>query len=316
MEFLRNVLVCQDEKVAGLLEAVEYFKERYASTAKKIPASYIISSLNILNEADINFKGARNKRLHVELALIKLCYLQQALALSMEDNSISKKKLTDKVTPLAFRNLPVIEFRKVESQKIRHHEESEPLGNNDQPKTIPEARLTIETAPPAEAVQPKEISGEVPKPLSTKLGALNKIREQYSKPTGTETAIIAKNLVPEELQKAWDNYTDTLRESKNPAAQSFDRASFNIINNSLFEIICNNNLEVKFIEQQRLSLCEHLQLWFNNKSLSYTLLIKDKPESTEKFEMPLNSREQFNKLADQYPLVKELKDRLRLELDY
>jgi len=31
---------------------------------------------------------------------------------------------------------------------------------------------------------------------------------------------------------------------------------------------------------------------------------------------PLSKREQYLKMIEQYPLVKELKDRLRLELDY
>jgi DNA polymerase-3 subunit gamma/tau len=31
---------------------------------------------------------------------------------------------------------------------------------------------------------------------------------------------------------------------------------------------------------------------------------------------PLTSREQFLKMTERYPLVKELKDKLRLELDY
>jgi DNA polymerase-3 subunit gamma/tau len=38
--------------------------------------------------------------------------------------------------------------------------------------------------------------------------------------------------------------------------------------------------------------------------------------SNSSIEAPLTSREQFQKMAEQYPLVKELKDRLRLELDY
>jgi len=33
-------------------------------------------------------------------------------------------------------------------------------------------------------------------------------------------------------------------------------------------------------------------------------------------DIPLSSKEQYLKLVEQYPLVKELKDRLRLELDY
>ena len=73
--------MCKDERSAELLEAVEGFRERYISTAKNIPAAYLVSALNILNETEINYKAARNKRLHVELALIKLCYLQQAIEL-------------------------------------------------------------------------------------------------------------------------------------------------------------------------------------------------------------------------------------------
>ena len=36
----------------------------------------------------------------------------------------------------------------------------------------------------------------------------------------------------------------------------------------------------------------------------------------EPAEKALNKRQQFQIIAEQYPLVKELKDRLRMELDY
>src|SRR5687768_17360857 len=77
-EFLRNLLICKDERIAGLLEVVESFKARYLETAKKVSTSYLVSALNILNETEINYKAARNKRLHAELALIRLTYLMQA----------------------------------------------------------------------------------------------------------------------------------------------------------------------------------------------------------------------------------------------
>jgi DNA polymerase-3 subunit gamma/tau len=31
----RNILICKDERVAGLLEVVESFKQRFIETAKK-----------------------------------------------------------------------------------------------------------------------------------------------------------------------------------------------------------------------------------------------------------------------------------------
>src|SRR5687767_8387720 len=93
MEFIRNLLVCKDEKVAGLLEVVENFRDKYITTAKKAPVSYLISALNVLNEAEINYKAARNKRLHVELAIIKLTFLQQALEFAGSGEPVAKKKV-------------------------------------------------------------------------------------------------------------------------------------------------------------------------------------------------------------------------------
>ena len=104
-EFARNLLVCKDEKAAGLLEVVDSFKDKYIATAKNVSPALLISALNILNDTEINYKAARNKRLHVELAIIKLCYLQQAIELSSEANGLSKKKWID--APLALRTAAI-----------------------------------------------------------------------------------------------------------------------------------------------------------------------------------------------------------------
>src|SRR6186997_1265980 len=47
-EFLRNLLVSRDAKVAMLLEVAEDFKQKYLQTAQKIAPAFIVSSLNIL----------------------------------------------------------------------------------------------------------------------------------------------------------------------------------------------------------------------------------------------------------------------------
>ena len=90
--FIRNLLVCKDPASAKLLESIEGWRDQYVTTASQISTPYLVSALNILNEAEIQFKMARNKRLHVEMAIIKLNFLQQAIELSLEDNQIVKKK--------------------------------------------------------------------------------------------------------------------------------------------------------------------------------------------------------------------------------
>src|SRR5215471_4752314 len=58
-EFIRNLLLSMDPKVAALMEVVESFRDRYISTASKTDAGYLVSALNILAESEINFKSAR-----------------------------------------------------------------------------------------------------------------------------------------------------------------------------------------------------------------------------------------------------------------
>ena len=104
-EFMRNILVCKDARAAVLLDVVEGMEAKYHSLASSIDTGYLISALNILNEAEMSYKMARNKRLHVELAIIKLNFLQQAIQVALQDENIVKKKRID--TPIALRYKPV-----------------------------------------------------------------------------------------------------------------------------------------------------------------------------------------------------------------
>ncbi|MEP7278288.1 MAG: DNA polymerase III subunit gamma/tau [Bacteroidota bacterium] len=310
-EFLRNLLVSKDEKVAALLEVVESFKDRYIATAQKTNFAYIISALNILNEAAINYKAARNKRLHIELALIKLTYLQQALELTAGSEGPTKKKMIDTVKPVAFKKLAFVPIR-------------EPAGLASKIAPAPTktvARLVIETPvvkTPAMAATPADTDSTVPVPGSVstgRLGGLNKIRSQYANGRDTGASVL-KPLTDELLQTAWNHFTALLKENKNPAAQSFDLAILRIKDESAFEIVTPNNLQLKFIESERVKLSEYLQQQFNNRLLTFFIIIEEIVDLSHKTVIPLNTKEQYQKIAAEYPLVKELRDRLRLELDY
>jgi DNA polymerase-3 subunit gamma/tau len=316
-EFIRNLLVCKDEKVAQLLEAVESFKEKYVSTAKKINTAYLISALNVLNETEINYKAARNKRLHVELALIKLCYLQQAIEFASNNETFSKKKVAETSKSIAFRNIvPVEAPRKKEEPKIVDKPQTG-LGSN-------RAKLLIETKPAEEKVLVEESNESYSQPvqqtakptINPTLGALSKLRQEVAGRQQTVADDKIKSLTDENLKEAWMQYAQQLRLSKNPALQSFELANIKIVNDSLFEVVTNNNLEQKFIEQEKRNVSGFLQKIFNNKALSFSVTVDENNVAPEPADRPLNKREQYQKIIEQYPLVKELKDKLRLELDY
>ena len=74
-QHLRDVLVSKDPQTVALLETSESIKKRYAEQAQKCPPTWLFQALDILNTCDINYRTARNKRLTVELALVKLTQL-------------------------------------------------------------------------------------------------------------------------------------------------------------------------------------------------------------------------------------------------
>ena len=308
-EFIRNLLVSVDEKVAVLLEVVESFKEKYLSTAKKTSPAFLISALNVLNEAEINYKAARNKRLHVELALIKLCYLQQALELQTNEGGVTKKKRVGEAKPVAFRQIAPMEMR---SMKLGTTKDKPPqLEAETSVIQETKAKLIIESKPEEKINVVEQNSGATPK-----LEALNKIRDQFKINSVSESETLHRPLVEEELQKAWMLFVRKLKDENNSAAESFELSVLRIKSENCIEVIVSNNLQQKFIEKDRTRVCGFLQQQLNNKFLQLSIVIEENLQLNPKTEAPLTAREQFLKITEQYPLVKELKDRLRLELDY
>ena len=72
---LRNVLVSKDAATVVLLEVSESVRQHYAEQAGRCAAPWILRALEVMGQCDINYRTARNKRLTVELALVKLCSL-------------------------------------------------------------------------------------------------------------------------------------------------------------------------------------------------------------------------------------------------
>ena len=69
---LRNLLLGKDKRVVDLMEVSSQLKARYAKQAERCSTEFLLRSLDIATECDINFRSANNKRLHLEVALMKM----------------------------------------------------------------------------------------------------------------------------------------------------------------------------------------------------------------------------------------------------
>jgi len=69
----RDLLVCKDEKTAILFEVGASIRERYIEIAGKCPLGFLYRAIEISNECDLNYRISKNKKLLIELMLIRLC---------------------------------------------------------------------------------------------------------------------------------------------------------------------------------------------------------------------------------------------------
>ena len=63
-------------------------------------------------------------------------------------------------------------------------------------------------------------------------------------------------------------------------------------------------------------LTDYIQQQFNNRSITFSVLVVEGEKEEVPEHLVMNSRQKFDKIVEQYPLVKELRDKLKLELDY
>lgn len=306
-EFIRNILVCKDPKSAPLLEVVEGMQVKYISAAAAMGMSYLVSALNILNEAEINYKMARNKRLHVELTLIKLNFLQEAIELASENGSIVKKKRFDGPVAIKTRSIPSIQVV---------------TPPNSSTTNKPSLSIDTSVAPSMPAAPPKAAATSTPAsaPAQTtgpKKNLLTALREKYGDQYAIEEVKEAESLHMEKLRACWDAYGSTLEaQQKHSAAGTFKMAVLEIENDIHFTVRVPGLTAQKFVEQERMMLIDQIFATFNNRSIKFSIIV----DATEKEDVPihmrLNSKQKFERISEQYPLLKELKEKLKLEIDY
>ena len=320
-EFLRNLLVSRDAKVMVLLEVPEDFKQKYLQTAQKVPAAYIISALNILNEAELNYKQSRNKRLHVELTIIKLSYLNQALELVNNDAVVSKKKLIDGAKTIAFRALAITKVAvNLSNEKISN--EIKPAADKENGQ-YSEARLIIEE--PSREIKKIASTKNTSTPVDTSngqnivpkisMGSLSKIRQQITQQNKEGNNEIV-HIKEDDLYVCWGLFIEKLKAKNNfSAVTNFKASELKVIDNNTIEIITQGEIHKAFVEVERAELIPHLQNYFNNRILSYQVRVVETEDTTVVTDVPLTRKQQYLKIIEEYPLVQELKDRLKLELD-
>lgn len=84
---LRNLLVCKDVVSLILLQTSSQVKEKYKTQSGICPQEFLYDALDLLDDCDQQYRNATDKRLLVEIALMRLAQIEEFKKKSLEERA-------------------------------------------------------------------------------------------------------------------------------------------------------------------------------------------------------------------------------------
>lgn len=287
-EHIRNILVCKDPATIQLLEVSEDVKQKYLVQAQESPMQFLLKSLGIINRCDVSYKSARNQRLQVEIALLQMSYLNAAPVDAEKKNDdgqglVRQPELSAKKEPVAKANMLA--------------EETPQYKTTDKPVTsfkdlnlasgfrLQQARQLVQQPAVTE-----DTSVHEPVPVQNEEVTLERFRyaaAEYAKQMQQKGKMqIALMLRPEMINRI-----------------DADNGIIGIENIS----------QKESFEAYRQDFLDFIRKQLNNSVINFRFEERQQEGAVKKAYSPI---EKFEAMIVKNPLLKELKSRLDMELDY
>lgn len=329
-EFTRNLLVCKDDRVLHLMEVSTNLKDRYKKAAAGVDAAFLLSALNILNDAEIAYKQAYNKRLHVEVTLIKLGYLQQAVLLVSDQKTgeVVKKKLVDNAPPQRLRApfaQPLPAFAAKPAPKTTAAGEARlPVHTGKSPEQPAGKQLVSAPSAPdmipipdTRPIPPIPAPSPAPSVSGERISDLKSFKTKFAAHRSAQTTPECIPLSETLLQEKWQVFITQKRAAQQlQVATNMELAVIGLSGDHEVTISSNNELQKHLIEEEKMEIAEFLKMEFRDPAIVLTITVNEQQSAADNTPPTLSARDQYLRLIEKYPLIKELKDKLNLELDY
>lgn len=291
---LRNLLLGKDPRVIDLMEVSQQVKSRYADQANRCSQYFILKSLDLANQCDINFKNSSNKRLHVEICLMKMCFVES--------------KQTQTQAP-ASTQPPTIQ-NQVQNQY-------QPQGQNQiQNRTPIQNQTPIQSqvqAPDQKQNQPQSQNTES---VSTiRVGRLSRPRTISITAEETTKEDVKEEIwndvfTQDQVTKAWNDYIASHQNISPIFIAGIKNAEPVIVGNSEIHFKIDNILVIKDINNMK-SLHEFLKKALHNNQF----ILKEEVIERANEVVLYTDKQKFEKMANENPNLFNIKESLGLQLD-
>lgn len=300
---LRDVMVSKDVATIALLEKGESVSKRYAEQAAKTPLPFLYKALQMVGEASLNYRLSRNKRLDVEILLIKLCQimgpvelpLQQPIAplSSTPQKTDTGKEVTTKAMPASPQTGPT------------EHNVSAP-SSAKVPEPVPTIKKNVIQTPPAPPKTPN-------RSISINVG--NYVGQAETTVTSTHSSVSREKrhnpFDEEQLRKAWAASIDEVAEDDRLKSIMYRREPV-LVAADTAEIVLENNSQESDMKTIETKLVQFIRNQIENDDFTLRFRIA---ESQEKAPVAYTSEDKMKIFVQKNSAVGLLKETFRLQLE-
>lgn len=323
-EHFRNLLICKDARMAKLLDVPNDHKAIYYEKANQMPPSFILSAMNLINDAIVQYKQTSNKRLHLEMTCIKLCYLLQTTPAGVE----KKNKLTDtafSAPSIHAETAPVPSSNVVEKETTIINTsieptivvEKEPLKHTmaEEPKIAIEEAV-VNTIAAENTTERKGIFGQNKNAKKVSLNVLSQLETQLSNPIVEEETTIAP-ITEDEGKAAFEQYKQSIAaDNQNQTLfQQLLIMELQVLPPDELHLVCPVELNEEYAKNQRGQMIQFMQELLK-RPVRVTTSYKPNPELLAKQPKALSKQELFDKMSEKNPDLQLFKDTLGLQIEY
>ena len=277
--FFRDILVCKDPQTIVLFETSEAVKQKYKETAERCSVPFLYKAIELTNETDLNYRISRNKRLSIELLLIRLCQLNNPL--SEEDK---KKNLIESITEFV---APIKQPASAIAVAQTSDSVDSTAGSLKNDPLVEKKILRIRLNEEAEEPQMMDVSAS----------------ENSSRQVQDES------FTEEELRRIWKSCANELTDKHLKSILLY--LTPELKGNDTIEVQALNPEQIHYIQQNTGLITDYLASHLKNNRMKLEIKMKeDNAECT-----PFTSQEKYAYMADKNPSIKKLVQEFSLRLD-
>ena len=306
----RDLLVSKDDATLKLIEVSDKIRSRYQQQSQKFSAGHLFKMLEICNQCDVGYRLAKNKRLHVEFALIKLASLfGEASPSPARQITHAEKKTPDvktvsevKETHRATQPKPEPPAEKAEAVKPEPTKQEVKTAPKPVPTPTPVATPKTSTAPISRTVS-----------ISQRLNSSGNVKKKNSKEIDPYAEYPETEFNADQLKLVVDAFANIQFETGRKNLHTALTTHAPILQDKFgIEIMVNNKVQVQELKEVKSDLLGFMKEKLKNRSIKLKISVAPIEDVEHR---AYTDTDKFKKMAEKNPDLHTFRKTFDLDFD-